>query len=170
MFYYHDAKILQKCYIAKFLYNFFVVYLFFSCLLIKRGEKQPPPPTTSPPSRHPQQPRQHIRSNNTESHRPPHPRPLQGERWAHPLPVWYASRPELCALGAQPGALALPGWGEGITPVKSGLHQGIGPLFSAAALSLVNRSCKESLLDAIALIINYLGVHFGMAFTGWLFS
>ena len=43
-------------------------------------------------------------------------------------------------------------------------------LSSAAALSLVKRSCKESLLDAIALIINYLGVPFGMAFTGWLFS
>ena len=39
-------------------------------------------------------------------------------------------------------------------------------LLSAAALSLVNRSCKESLLDAIALIINYLGVPLGMAFTG----
>jgi cytochrome c oxidase assembly factor CtaG len=43
-------------------------------------------------------------------------------------------------------------------------------LLSAAALSLVKRSCKASLLDAIALIINYLGVPFGMAFTGWLFS
>ena len=43
-------------------------------------------------------------------------------------------------------------------------------LSSAAALSLVKRSCKASLLDAIALIINYLGVPFGMAFTGWLFS
>ena len=38
---------------------------------------------------------------------------------------------------------------------------------SAAALSLVNRSCKESLLDAIALIVNYLGIPLGMAFTGW---
>ena len=37
-------------------------------------------------------------------------------------------------------------------------------LLSAAALSPVNRNCKESLLDAIALIINYLGVPLGMAF------
>lgn len=49
-------------------------------------------------------------------------------------------------------------------------RRGHARLSSAAALSLVNRSCKESLLDAIALIINYLGVPFGMAFTGWLFS
>ena len=47
--------------------------------------------------------------------------------------------------------------------------RGHARLLSAAALSLVNRSCKESLLDAIALIINYLGFPFGMAFTGWLF-
>lgn len=39
-------------------------------------------------------------------------------------------------------------------------------LLSAAALSLVNRSFRASLLDAIALIINYLGVPLGMAFTG----
>lgn len=38
------------------------------------------------------------------------------------------------------------------------------------SLSLVNRSCKESLLDAIALIINYLGVPLGMAFTRQYFS
>lgn len=37
---------------------------------------------------------------------------------------------------------------------------------SAAAVSLVNRSCKESLLDAIALIINYLGAPLGKAFIG----
>ena len=49
-------------------------------------------------SRPPQDP---PTSNST---RPPHPRPLQGERWARPRPVWYASRPEPCALGAQPDA------------------------------------------------------------------
>ena len=41
---------------------------------------------------------------------------------------------------------------------------------SAAAVSLVNRSCKGSLLDAIALIINYLYVPLGIAFTGEIFS
>lgn len=47
-------------------------------------------------------------------------------------------------------------------------HAGGGTqgLSSAAALSLVNRSCKGSLLDAIALIINYLDIPFGVAFTG----
>lgn len=39
-------------------------------------------------------------------------------------------------------------------------------LSSAAVLSPVNRNCKGSLLDAIALIINYLGIPFGMTFTG----
>lgn len=39
-------------------------------------------------------------------------------------------------------------------------------LLSAAALSLVNRSCRASLMDSIALIINYLGVPLGMAFIG----
>ena len=49
-------------------------------------------------------------------------------------------------------------------------RRGHATLLSAAALSLVKRSCKASLLDAIALIINYLGVPLGMAFTGWHFS
>ena len=64
------------------------------------------------------------------------------------------------------------GWvGEprGLRPHIAAGHPGRGthPLPSAAALSLVNRSCKESLLDAIALIVNYLGIPLGMAFTGW---
>lgn len=49
-------------------------------------------------------------------------------------------------------------------------RRGHATLLSAAALSLMKRSCKASLLDAIALIINYLGVPLGMAFTGWHFS
>lgn len=43
-----------------------------------------------------------------------HPRPLQGERWP-PRPVWYASRPEPCALGAQPGTLARQGVRQNIS-------------------------------------------------------
>ena len=49
----------------------------------------------------------HTMSNHTQNEtQGAHPRPLQGERWARPRPVWYASRPEPCALGAQPGHLA----------------------------------------------------------------
>ena len=33
-------------------------------------------------------------------------------------------------------------------------------------VSRENRSCRASLMDAIALIINYLGVRLGIAFTG----
>ena len=40
-------------------------------------------------------------------------------------------------------------------------------LLSAAALSLVNRSCRARLMDMIALIINYLGAPLGVAFIGW---
>ena len=40
-------------------------------------------------------------------------------------------------------------------------------LFSAAGLSLVNRSCRARLMDMIALIINYLGAPLGIAFIGW---
>lgn len=45
-------------------------------------------------------------------HRPPRPRPLQGERWAHPRPLWMASRPEPCALGATscPAGQPRPVW------------------------------------------------------------
>ena len=54
---------------------------------------------------------------------------------------------------------------------RSRIHSGTpkrvhARLLSAVALSPVNRSYKESLLDAIALIINYLGVPLGMTFTG----
>ena len=72
--------------------------------------------------------------------------------------------------GASLGGWWLPSWF--LARIFTAGHAGGGHarLLSAAALSLVNRSCKESLLDAIALIINYLGVPFGMAFTGWLFS
>ena len=49
----------------------------------------------------------HTMGNHTQKEfQGAHPRPLQGERWARPRPVWYASRPEPCALGAQPGTLA----------------------------------------------------------------
>lgn len=68
----------------------------------------------------------HRRTPNTRTdHRPPHTTEQgghqrggrstttptadpssQGERWARPRPVWYASCPEPCALGAQPDALA----------------------------------------------------------------
>ena len=37
---------------------------------------------------------------------------------------------------------------------------------SAAEVSFENRSCRESLIDSVALIINYLGVPLGMYFTG----
>ena len=49
----------------------------------------------------------HAMSNHTQNDtQGAHPRTLQGERWARPRPVWYASRPEPCAIGAQPGTLA----------------------------------------------------------------
>ena len=49
----------------------------------------------------------HAMSNPTQNDtQGAHPRMLQGERWARPRPVWYASRPEPCAIGAQPGTLA----------------------------------------------------------------
>lgn len=57
--------------------------------------------------------------------------------------------------------------GRGHNPVKPGLHQGIDFLFSAAGVSLLNRSFKVGLTSAIALIINYLSTPFGLAFTGW---
>lgn len=38
---------------------------------------------------------------------------------------------------------------------------------SAAAISLVNRSCRARLTDMITLIINYLGAPLGIAFIGW---
>lgn len=37
---------------------------------------------------------------------------------------------------------------------------------SAAAVSLVNRNCRASFMNAIALIINYLSVPLGVAFVG----
>ena len=83
----------------------------------------------------------------------------------------------ILVVAALPGVLVVSSWclvAGGWYPrphIHSRTHRRVhARLSSAAALSLVKRSCKESLLDAIALIINYLGVPFGMAFTGWLFS
>ena len=75
------------------------------------------------------------------------------------------------ALGG--GGVDHPGRARGVVGVLGGARWHIcsrppkrvhARLLSAAALSPVNRNCKESLLDAIALIINYLGVPLGMAF------
>ena len=43
----------------------------------------------------------HTMGNHTQNEfQGAHPRPFQGERWARPRPVWYASRPEPCAHDA----------------------------------------------------------------------
>ena len=49
--------------------------------------------------------------------------------------------------------------------VKSGLHQSVGTPISAAGVYRANRGFRAEILDAIALIINYLGVPFGVCFT-----
>ena len=58
----------------------------------------------------------HAMSNHTQNDtQGAHPRTLQGERWARPRPVWYASRPELCASVPQPGTLARQGVRQNIS-------------------------------------------------------
>ena len=113
---------------TNFLYNFFVVYLFFLTFLLKRWQKKNainrpyrPDINSSTPtqadteSRPPTATNYTIATPDEQQHtRPPHPRPLQGERWTHPRRAWYASRPKPCALGAQPGTLARLGVCEGI--------------------------------------------------------
>ena len=75
-----------------------------------------------------------------------------------------------CPRGARPGGSSRAGAGcpRGVRP---NIHsrpprRAHATLPSAVGHSLLNRSCKESLLDAIALIINYLCVPLGVAFTG----
>ena len=96
-------------------------------------------------------------------------------RWSVP-PWWLVVPPWWSSWWLVVSSLVPPWWSSWWLVVSSLVcariftagHAGGGTqgLSSAAALSLVNRSCKGSLLDAIALIINYLDIPFGVAFTG----
>ena len=85
-------------------------------------------------------------------------------------PPWWLPSVEWSSVSGgwwcPPWWLVVPPWH--LARIFTAGHAGGGTqtLLSAAALSLVKRSCKESLLDAIALIINYLCVPLGVAFTG----
>ena len=61
--------------------------------------------------------------------------------------------------------------GDPLANMQPSTHAGTEEGFSAwRAVSLLNQSLGVVLMGAIALIINYLGVPLGMAFTGVIFS
>lgn len=111
-----------------------------------------------PPPRH----RSGIHSNHANAsgaqhrHRePPTATPSAASgRWAHPRPVWYASRPEPCALAHPRRARAYFR--------KSGLPRGTAKLFSAVG-SLHRRTGLQNTL--LSLIINKLHIFLSSYFS-----
>lgn len=118
MFYLFDfAKVVIFLPFTKYFCNYFCFrhYFFYLdyigarlhlCAIVERLEQgSTPPPTASPAFRHPQQPPTHEQQRT----RPTHPRPLQGERWARPRPVWMLH--VLSRAPLMPSRTPSPAWG-----------------------------------------------------------